>query len=116
MSRSDEEVRWQEIKRKEDAEKSRQKFLNSLTFSESQLYYIEKEISSMSGKLDVLDSFGALDKIDEINTSLYKIKEENVKLIKRQEESLIFIDRTNDLLKIILIALIILILVVLIRY
>jgi hypothetical protein len=122
MSRSEEENRWAEIKRKEDAVrqieediKNHQKFLNSLNFTESKLYSIEKEITSVNLQLAVLGSSQTSNELLVIKSTLSQIDNEIRRVINKQEEAINFYEKTYDLLKKILIALIILIFVVLIK-
>ena len=106
MTRTDEELRWAELKRKEDAEKSHRKFINSLSFSESQLYEIEKELSSVSYKLDDLSLLKNLEHVNSVNEKLSTIQENLVGIKESNVNTIHFIESTNDLLKRVLIALI----------
>ncbi len=122
MSRSEEQNRWAEIKREEDVVRQKEediknhlKFLNSLNFTESKLYSIEKEITSVNLQLAVLGSSQTSNELLVIKSTLSQIDNEIRRVINKQEEAINFYVKTYDLLKKILIALIILIFVVLIK-
>jgi hypothetical protein len=122
MSRSEEEKRWAAIKRQEDAVrhkeediKKHQKFLDSLNFTESKLYYIEKEISSVNLQLRSLGSSQTSNELLVIKSTLSKIDNEIRRVINKQEEAINFYIKIYNLIKKILIALIILIIVVVIK-